>query len=206
MSWPQRTHLSFRPGPNLHGKVIKTKWILRISTQTRTDRLSNPRAGLPLPPQTRSSPGQARHHPDQIESQEDQKILKINNNRSISSLFHVELMNISYLQRIYRANNAWVKYFFELLYFFKLKHFNWKNSYPSFQLFIKYMHCGSECFCQMILPLILIGQYLHRGRLIGCSVPVLLAAPSNLPIQVLILPSSPVQLRVHRLSLIILME
>ena len=50
------------------------------------------------------------------------------------------------------------------------------------------MHCGSECFCQMILQLILIGQYLHHGPVIGLRSPVLLAAPSNLPIQVLILP------------------
>ena len=81
-----------------------------------------------------------------------------------------------------------VKYFFEQFYFFKLKQFNRKNSYPSFQLYIKYMHCGSECFCQMILQLTLIGQYLHHGPVIGLRSPVLLAAPSNLPIQVLILP------------------
>ena len=122
MSWPQRTHLSFRPGPNLHGKVIKTKWILRISTQTRTDRLSNPRDGPPLPLQTRSLPGWGRLHPDQIETREDQKILKINNNRSIPSLSHVELMNISYLQKIYdRANNALGKIFLRIIIFLKIK-------------------------------------------------------------------------------------
>ena len=70
------------------------------------------------------------------------------------------------------------------------------------------MHCGSECFCQLILQLILIGQYLHSGLSDWLSVAgALLAAPSNLPIQVLILPGlSPVQCSVHQLSLIILME
>ena len=57
--------------------------IADIHSDTRTDRLSNPRAGPPLPLPTRSLLAQGRRHPDQIESQEDQKILKINNNRSI---------------------------------------------------------------------------------------------------------------------------
>ena len=101
-----------------------------------------------------------------------------------------------------------VIYFFELLYFLKLKHLNWKNSYPSFQLYIKYMHCGSECvFANWSSSWFWLVNICIVAPLIGLRWLVLLAAPSNLPIQVLILPClSPVQPSVHQLSLIILME